>query len=104
MGTGTGLTFERDAKRRITRVTDPAGNSLQYQYDARGDLVKVIDRVGAVTEMTYRTDRRHYLDKVIDPLGRTGVEAEYGADGRLTSTQDANGNTVRNSYDPPVRW
>ncbi len=82
-GSGVNIQFERDAKGRITRAIDPAGNSIQYQYDVRGDLVKVIDRDGNVTNFVYKTTPAHYLDQVIDPLGRIGVRAEYGTDGRL---------------------
>ncbi|MDX1929688.1 MAG: putative Ig domain-containing protein [Pirellulaceae bacterium] len=97
---GIGIAFARDTKGRITRVIDPAGNSVKYTYDAKGDLANVIDRMGNVTKFTYRTDRPHYLDSVIDPLGRTGAKAVYGPDGRLTGTRDANGNGPTVSYDP----
>lgn len=99
-GQGANLTFERDAKDRITRVIDPAGNSVRYGYDAAGNLVRVTDRVGNVTTLTYKTSPAHYLDKVIDPLGREGVKATYGPDGRLTTTTDANGHSVFTTYDP----
>ena len=98
--TGVTATFDRDAKGRITRVTDPAGHSVNYTYDAKGDLVKVTDRMGNVTQCAYRTDRPHYLEKVIDPLGRTGARAEYGVDGRLAATFDADGKSIAFSYDP----
>ncbi len=97
---GEQVTFARDAKGRIVAVTDPAGNSVRYSYDAKGDLVRVTDRMGNVTKFTYRTDRVHYLDSVIDPLGRTGAKAIYGPDGRLTGTLDATGHGPTVSYDP----
>ena len=97
---GAALTFERDARERITAVIDPAGNAVRYSYSAAGDLASVTDREGNTTRFVYRTDRPHFLDSVIDPLGRTGVRAEYGPDGRLVGTVDANGNAVRISYDP----
>ena len=97
---GEHVTFDRDVKGRIVAVIDPAGNSVKYTYDAKGDLANVIDRMGNVTKFTYRTDRSHYLDSVIDPLGRTGAKAVYGTDGRLTGTLDGNGNGPTVSYDP----
>ncbi len=98
--TGLQVTFERDPQGHITSVIDPAGNRVLYQYDAQGDLVAVTDRAGNVTRFQYRTDRPHYLDKVIDPLGRTGVRTEYDDHGRLTKLIDAAGNPAELIYDP----
>lgn len=99
-GQGVNVIFERDAQGRITKATDPAGNSVLYGYDSRGDLVRVTDREGNVSRFEYRTDKPHYLEKVIDPLGRTGVRAEYDADGRIVATVDANGVSLPVVYDP----
>ena len=97
---GMNVTFHRDIKDRIVSVTDPAGNSVKYAYDFKGDLSQVTDRMGNVTKFLYRTDRPHYLDSVIDPLGRTGLKSTYGADGRLTGTLDATGHGPTVNYDP----
>lgn len=96
---GVELVFERDARGRITSIADPAGQRVVYGYDARGDLTSVTDRGGAVTRFVYRTDRPHYLDSVIDPLGRTGAKTSYGADGRLASLKNADGSTLTSHYD-----
>jgi RHS repeat-associated protein len=98
--TGTHVTFDRDPQGRITAVTDPAGKQVHYRYDANGDLVAVTDRAGHVTQFVYRTDRPHYLDHVIDPLGRTGARTEYDAQGHVSKIFDASGNAVQMTYDP----
>ncbi|MDZ8070038.1 MAG: putative Ig domain-containing protein [Nostoc sp. DedQUE08] len=98
--TGQKITFGRDAQGRIATVTDPAGKQIRYDYNAQGDLVSVTDREGNTTRMEYDQDRKHYLDKIIDPLGRTGVKNEYGDDGRLKEIIDVNGKAVEMSYDP----
>ncbi|WP_414573235.1 putative Ig domain-containing protein [Nostoc sp. CCY 9925] len=98
--TGQKITFGRDAQGRIATVTDPAGKQIHYQYNAQDDLVSVTDREGNTTRMEYDEQRSHYLDKIIDPLGRTGVKNEYGDDGRLKEIIDVNGKAVEMSYDP----
>ncbi|BBD70417.1 YD repeat protein [Nostoc commune NIES-4072] len=98
--TGQKITFGRDAQGRIATVTDPAGKQIHYQYNTQGDLVSVTDREGNTTRMEYDQERKHYLDKIIDPLGRTGVKNEYGDDGRLKYLEDVNGQKVEMSYDP----
>src|SRR5262249_47736173 len=52
------------------------------------------------TRFVYDPQRPHYLDQVIDPLGRTGVRAEYDDHGRLTGTSNAAGSAAQLLYDP----
>src|SRR6516164_1782561 len=84
---------------RITAITDPRGNSVKYQYDVYGNLTAVTDRMGNTTQITYRTDQAHYLDTVVDPLGRTGVRTNYATNGRLSSLTDSQGNATTMGYD-----
>jgi YD repeat-containing protein len=98
--TGQKVVFDRDAQGRITAVTDPLGQKVQYKYDAKGDLVGVIDREGNGTKFEYDGVRSHYLNKIIDPLGREAVKTEYDAQGRLQKTTNASGNGVEFVYDP----
>ena len=98
--TGQRITFERDAQNRITSVKDPMGELIRYSYNDNGDLVGVSDRQGNVTHMEYSAGQSHYLDKIIDPLGRTGVRNEYDDTGRLKKLFDAAGNPVEMVYDP----
>ncbi|OUL33998.1 putative Ig domain-containing protein [Nostoc sp. 106C] len=97
--TGKQITFERDAQGRIASVKDPMGELIRYTYDANGDLVSVTDRENNTTRMEYKTERSHYLDKIIDPLNRTGIRNEYGDDGRLKEIVDVKGQKVEMSYD-----
>jgi RHS repeat-associated protein len=98
--TGQQVAFSRDAQNRIRAVTDPAGKQITYQYDSQGNLISVRDRDGNVSQYVYRTDIAHYLDHVIDPLGRTGVRTDYNAQGQLDTLIDAAGNAVHLVYDP----
>ncbi len=82
---GAGIAIERDRFGRIASITDPAGNSLRYGYSATGDLIRIADRENHVTQIEYSTDRAHYLESIVDPLGREGIRSEYNQEGRLTS-------------------
>jgi RHS repeat-associated protein len=97
---GPGITFARDPQGRIVSVTDPMGHSLGYQYDADGDLIAVADRLGNTTQYVYRSALPHYLDQVIDPLGRTGTRTTYDAQGRLSQVTDAKGDAINLLRDP----
>ena len=94
------VTFGRDPQGRITSVTDPMGQQVKYRYDQNGDLVSVTDRANNTTQFVYRSTPGHYLDQVIDPLGRTGVRSEYDDQGRLNKLVDPSGNPVQLAYDP----
>ncbi|NEQ42484.1 MAG: tandem-95 repeat protein [Leptolyngbya sp. SIOISBB] len=97
---GTQITFGRDAQGRITALNDPDGQQVVYEYDANGDLVSVTDREGNTTRFDYNDEFDHYLDEIIDPLGRSGVKSEYDEQGRLTRLLDVNGEAVELVYDP----
>ncbi len=96
---GKSIAFDRDPQGRITALIDPAGKRIRYQYDAHGDLVSVSNRTNDKTQFAYRTSPAHYLERVTDPLGRTGVRTEYDANGRLIKLLDASGNPFRFDYD-----
>ncbi|MGB3205510.1 MAG: putative Ig domain-containing protein, partial [Crinalium sp.] len=98
--TGKSITFERDAAGRIAAVKDPMGELVRYQYDTAGDLVGVTDRDANTTQFEYNGGRAHYLDQIIDPLGREAVKTEYDELGRLKKIFDADGNPVEMVYDP----
>jgi len=97
---GQSVSFERDAQGRIARILDPEGQPISFAYSDSGNLVAVTDRRGNTTEFTYLAAREHYLDEVIDPLGRTGVRSEYDDEGRLKKSYDLNGNAVEFVSDP----
>ena len=80
---GKGITFNRDAQGRIISIIDPMGIPISFEYDEHGDLVSVLDREENMTQFDYREDIPHYLEKITDPLGRTGVRSEYDEEGRL---------------------
>src|SRR5262249_55923236 len=97
---GVAVTFQRDPPGRINSVTYPTRPPVKYHDDLNGDLVAVTDRAGNTTQFVYRATPAHYLDHVIDPLGRTGARTDYDAQGRLSKLVDAAGSPVQLAYDP----
>ncbi len=97
---GLKVTFGRDTQGRITTVTDPMGKQIKYEYDSKGDLIKVTDQENNTTQFKYNNDQPHYLDEIIDPLGRTGIKNEYDQNGRLTKVFNGEGKAVQLEYNP----
>ena len=71
---GRSVAFTRDARGRLSRITDPLGHTVEYTYTA-DDLTAVTDQTGAVTTFAY--DSLHNLVEMHDPLGNRAVLAEY---------------------------
>jgi RHS repeat-associated protein/uncharacterized repeat protein (TIGR01451 family) len=89
---GKSVVFTRDTQGRITQITDPLGNVLNYSYSGTGDLTTFVDRAGNVTTFGY--DGTHLLTNVADPRAVQAVKNVYDSAGRLTDTIDADGNAV----------
>ncbi len=110
---GPGITFIRDAKKRITKVIEPDDDpadgvpprELRYEYDpATDNLVAVYDQLNNITQLVYgQPGFPHYLTEVIDPLGRRGIKNEYDDEGRLTASVDAQGNRIEFDRDIDAR-
>lgn len=99
--TGDAVKFLRDAQGRITRITDPVGNAINYTYNAAGNLTAHLDREATTaTQFTYLANPAHYLQDVIDPRGNRAVRTEFDANGRVTAVIDALGNRQEQSFDP----
>jgi YD repeat-containing protein len=99
---GKGVVFERDYQDRITSITGPDGKRVEYIYDSKGDLVAVKDQSNATVQFTYLTDPKvpeHYLDKVIDPLGRSAAKTEFDEQGRIKKVIDADGKVIEYEFD-----
>ncbi len=94
---GRGVEFTRDYAGRITKITDPLGSYLTYEYDDDGNLIAVTDRIEATARFTYldgSNDPEHYLDEMLDPYNRSQVRNTYDESGRLASMFDAAGNEI----------
>lgn len=115
----TGIT--RDARGRITTVTDPNGHTRSYEYDAfgrmtasidqlgntvrfgydhRNNLVSVTNEKGKVSRLSY--DKRNLLVTETNPLGESTNYA-YDDAGYQVELKRPNGFTVSYDYDPAGR-
>jgi RHS repeat-associated protein len=86
----------------ITTSTDPAGNSLTYNYYTTNS----VQRLGSVTDADGRSTQLFYgnaafpnhITQVVDPFSRTNLLA-YDADGYLTNITDVAGLSSSFAYD-----
>ncbi len=93
------IQFVRDPQGRISRIIDPAGSVLSYEYDLNGDLIAFTDQVGQTTYYDYAGGEPRLLDTVIKPDGSRALAASFDESGRLKSSANAIGATVQNSFD-----
>ena len=107
VGSTREVTFERDGAGRIKQITYPMTEdgqtqlrSLDYTYDAAGNLVAFHDQQNLTTTFSYKPTPapEHYLDEIHDPLGRLALKTEYDENGRIVKVTDANGNDVTYDY------
>jgi len=94
---GESLTFTRDTKGRITKITDLGGRVMEYSYDGNDNLDYVLDYNGAKTEYTYIEG--HLLSEYYLPDGTRLTQNIYDESGRLIQTIDSEGNVVEFTHD-----
>ena len=83
---------------RISKVTDNAGRSVSYAYDASGNLHTVTDPDGHVT--TYGYDSANRLTSITDADGVQYLTNVYDSSNRVTSQTIAGLGTYQFSYTP----
>jgi RHS repeat-associated protein len=98
---GKSINFTRDSLGRISQITDPAGYTQSYLYDANGDLVSYTDNENNTSTYTY--DSAHRLLTIHDPRGVQPLRNDYDADGRLISHTDGFGKVITYDRDLPGR-
>lgn len=95
-GAGATTRYTYDAAgRRLTTVT-PLGSTETSEYDAAGRLLSLTDGVGATTRFTYSPAGR--LLELTDPAGARSTFT-YSDAGRLASETDADGAQTQYRYD-----
>jgi RHS repeat-associated protein len=90
------ISREYDALDRVSKYTDSQGNTLQYAYDAVGNLETLTYPDGK--QVFYEYDAADQLTKVTDWAGRKTRYA-YDANGRLVEVIRPNGTRMTYTYD-----
>jgi RHS repeat-associated protein len=90
------ISRQYDSLNRVTQYTDSQGNTLQYEYDTVGNLVKLRYPEGQAVKYEY--DAANQLVQVTDWAGRV-TRYEYDPNGRLISESRPNGTRMTRRYD-----
>src|SRR5579883_2437460 len=94
----TGLVYQFDSSGLLTSISDPDGQTAQFDYNSSGDLTEVITPDGGTSTLAYSGG---FLQSITEPGSRvvqTG-ESVSGGVGNLTLITDADGNTRQITYD-----
>lgn len=81
---GRSLTFTYDANQKLSQVSDPAGRQVVFAFDAIGRLTRLTDAAGGATTFAYAEDpdpnhREYHLVQVTRPNGNVQSNAYDGA-------------------------
>lgn len=96
-GPGGTTSYAYDANDNLTGVTYPNGKSVTATYDAAGRRLTLSDNAGYTVRYTY--DALGRLDQVRDTANALLVDYTYDAANRLTLETRGNGGTVAYTYD-----
>ena len=77
--------------------TDAAGQTTQFKYNAAGQVTQVADALGHST--VYNYNNLGYLTSIINANGKTAYSFGYDSYGRVASSTDSEGWTVKFTYD-----
>lgn len=94
------ITRTYDALNRITSCTDTYGKIIRYEYDAVGNLSKLIYPDN--TAVTYTYDADHNLTRVTDWANRVTAYT-YDANNRIVGVTKPDGSTTVTVYDNKQR-
>ena len=90
------ITREYNSMNQVTKYTDFRGNTIDYSYDQRGNLVAISYPGGRIVRYTYYKNGN--IKTVTDWDGRV-TEYEYDGNGRLTKTTRPDGSVETRKYD-----
>ncbi len=93
---GRVVSFEYDASRRLIRYTDQGGNLTQLEYDANNRIVKKTDPRGAIEQIEYDTAGR--ATRELLPENATEQFAYTAVGSTVTETRHTNANGNLTTY------
>ncbi|MGK2858885.1 MAG: hypothetical protein ACSLFQ_16930, partial [Thermoanaerobaculia bacterium] len=88
--------FEYDVRGQLVRVIDPQGRETRFAYDMRGRRTAIVDAEEAETRLEW--DDADRLVALIDPLGNR-TEWIWNGDGRFAEERRADGAQWTYAYD-----
>lgn len=94
------ITRSYDALNRVASCTDTYGKTIRYEYDAGGNLVKLIYPDN--TAVTYEYDANHNLIRVTDWANRVTAYT-YDVNNRVIGVVKPNGTVTTTVYDSMQR-
>jgi YD repeat-containing protein len=95
--------FEYDGSGNVTKVTDAGGGITQYQYDGRGNTTRVIDATGNITDRVYDGNNNLLVEtrtgsSGAGPSTTLSTRYVYDSEGHLSYTISAEGRVTRMVY------
>ncbi|WP_210404744.1 hypothetical protein [Hahella sp. CCB-MM4] len=95
------LDYTYDGARRLTGVSNGAGEKIVYELDAMGNRTKTEIKDGADNLYKLQTQVFDELGRMIKSIGAAGQETRYGYDtnSNLTSITDPRLNTTTQAFD-----
>ncbi|HYG11873.1 MAG TPA: RHS repeat-associated core domain-containing protein, partial [Pyrinomonadaceae bacterium] len=92
---GKAVTFSHEMNARQSVVTDRLGFATISEYDAQGNVIRIVDSQGNVTRRTF--DANHNVLTETNALGQTRTYTYDSQDNKLSET-DPLGNVTRYTY------
>ena len=81
--------------KRLSRVQDAKGDTLEMNYDAEGNLVRLLDGKGSITKWQYNG-----VGALLKKIYADGTEQNYAySNGRLSASKDARNRLTNFLYD-----
>jgi RHS repeat-associated protein len=96
---GNALTFARDGRGNLTRITSPNGRYIDFTLDPLGRIIQARDNIGRTVTYSYDSCGAGLLCKVTDANGGT-TSYTYDSNGNMTAITNPRGITsANNTYD-----
>ncbi|MDD2336378.1 MAG: hypothetical protein PHD01_07350, partial [Geobacteraceae bacterium] len=93
---GANTLYEYDAKGNMTKIISPLGQATTFSYDSNGNLATITDPSGAQTTVTY--DASGNVITLTDAKGAVS-RFEYNTNNQLVKMTDPLGDTTTYAYD-----
>ncbi len=96
---GPAVRFVRDPQGRISKIIDPAGGELRYEYNSSNELIQFTDQAGLTRDYSYYATPKHFLRTIVDPNGQQIFSAQFDSAGRLISSTNSINARLTNIFD-----